>query len=297
MTKKTSYFSVLIMTVIAMAAFYQPCYSQEKATKITGKVESVRDREANMDFYWLIPKNGKRIFLGAPFEIDEDTSKLCVSQAADNEINITLEGIITNEGGELNFLDNKFRCIAHQSNVKITSGFFISNGENKQTVILYDDGTGLYQEEGSIDEPFSWEQKGNSLSFDFGEQAKILSPTSFEMSGCVYNLDQNNVILSYNYNKAGSGGNLRLTQLDDYLLLSVKTVNLSSFKSCSFNAACTAKNNKLICEAQDIDTGDDNYNFIISFENGVDAINLVSTYQKRYFCEVGADFEGRYVKK
>lgn len=110
MDQKIHFFGV-IMAILAPVVFAQESFAQGKITRITGKTEYIRDYDVNMSFYWLLQKNGTKIFLGAPFEVDEDPSKACVSQSAENETEITLEGVLVRESEDLSFRDGKFRCV------------------------------------------------------------------------------------------------------------------------------------------------------------------------------------------
>ena len=91
--------------------FYNLAYAASAPVKITGKVESIRVPDAGMNFYFLIPKDGTQILLGAPFEVQEDPNKECVVKAEENESEVTLEGILIKEGNEYSFLDDKYVCV------------------------------------------------------------------------------------------------------------------------------------------------------------------------------------------
>lgn len=102
--------TALIM-FLGVSFFYNLAYAANTPVKITGKVESIRVPDAGMNFYFLVPKNGTQIFLGAPFEVQEDPNKECVGKAEENESEVTLEGILIKEGNEYSFLEDKYACV------------------------------------------------------------------------------------------------------------------------------------------------------------------------------------------
>lgn len=102
--------STAFLTCLVCFFLNHLAYAADSPVKITGKVESIRLPDAGMYFYFLIQKDGTQIFLGAPFEVQEDPAKDCVEKAAENESEVTLEGILIKEENEYSFLDNKYIC-------------------------------------------------------------------------------------------------------------------------------------------------------------------------------------------
>ena len=68
--------------------------------------------EAGMKFIYLIEKNGKEIFLGAPFEIEENQSKVCIGKSLKDDSEIAIQGkLIKDSEGNYSFEEDKYECI------------------------------------------------------------------------------------------------------------------------------------------------------------------------------------------
>lgn len=77
---------------------------------IQGKAEY--RTEAGMRFIYLIEKNGKYIFLGAPFEIEKNQSKICILKSLENDSEITIQGkLIKDSEGNYSFEEDRYKCI------------------------------------------------------------------------------------------------------------------------------------------------------------------------------------------
>lgn len=82
------------------------CYAAGTAY-VSGTVEPMR--EAGMIFYFLQTRDRGRIFLGAPYEIQENPAQLCVDKVAGKNVRVRLKGTLKKDGKEWALED--FTCV------------------------------------------------------------------------------------------------------------------------------------------------------------------------------------------
>ncbi len=109
-TGKIRHLSAILLTALAAASF-SPAVSAAQTVRVSGLVEEIRDNEVKMYFFWLNAWDGRKIFLDATYEAEENPDKACVGAASDSETEVTLEGVLEEQGGVISFKDNAYRCV------------------------------------------------------------------------------------------------------------------------------------------------------------------------------------------